>query len=35
MPDFHLSEQEINDLIDFLEFTAGVKTQGWPPKTSG
>jgi nitric oxide reductase subunit C len=35
MPDFHLNDQEVNDLIDFLEFTAGVKTQGWPPKTSG
>ena len=35
MPDFHLTDQEVNDLIDFLEFTSRVKTQGWPPKTSG
>lgn len=35
MPDFHLSDQETNDLIDFLEFTSRVKTQGWPPKASG
>ena len=35
MPDFHLTDQETNDLIDFLEFTSHVKTQGWPPKASG
>ena len=35
MPDFHLTDQETNDLIDFLEFTSRVKTQGWPPKASG
>jgi len=35
MPDFKLTDQETNDLIDFLEFTSHVKTQGWPPKASG
>ena len=33
--DFKLTDQETNDLIDFLEFTSRVKTQGWPPKASG
>ena len=35
MPNFHLNEQELNDLVDFLEWTSRIKTQGWPPKLSG
>ena len=35
MPQFHLTEQELNDLVDFLEWTSRINTQGWPPKLSG
>jgi nitric oxide reductase subunit C len=35
MPQFHLSDQDLNDLIDFLEWTSKVKTQGWPPNKAG
>jgi nitric oxide reductase subunit C len=35
MPNFHLNDRDVNDLIDFLEFTSRIKTQGWPPHTSG
>ncbi|MCP8940850.1 cytochrome c [Alsobacter sp. SYSU M60028] len=35
MPQFNLSEQEVNDLSDFLEWTSRIKTQNWPPHTSG
>jgi nitric oxide reductase subunit C len=35
MPNFNLNDQELNDLIDFLEFTSRVNTQGWPPNDAG
>lgn len=35
MPQFNLTDQELNDLIDFLEWTSRIDTQGWPPNTSG
>jgi nitric oxide reductase subunit C len=35
MPQFHLTDQELNDLADFLEWTSRINTQGWPPNTSG
>jgi nitric oxide reductase subunit C len=35
MPDFHLNDQDVNDLIDFLEFTSRINTQGWPPNNAG
>jgi nitric oxide reductase subunit C len=35
MPNFHLNDQDVNDLIDFLEFTSRVNTQGWPPNNAG
>ncbi|SNS13383.1 MULTISPECIES: cytochrome c [unclassified Azospirillum] len=35
MPQFHLSDQELNDLVDFLEWTSRIKTQGWPPNDAG
>ena len=34
-PQFHLTEQDINDLADFLEFVSRINTQGWPPNQSG
>jgi len=35
MPQFNLTEQEISDLADFLEFVSKINTQGWPPNESG
>lgn len=35
MPQFNLTEQELDDLIDFLEWTSRIDTQGWPPNTAG
>ncbi|CAN1724873.1 Nitric oxide reductase subunit C [Hyphomicrobium sp. 1Nfss2.1] len=35
MPRFHLSDEEIRDLSDFLIWTDKTNTQGWPPKDSG
>jgi len=31
MPNFHLSDQDVDDLISFLAWTSTVNTQGWPP----
>ena len=35
MPQFNLTEQELNDLADFLEWTSRIKTQNWPPNDAG
>lgn len=35
MPQFNLTEQELDDLIDFLRWTSQIDTQGWPPNTAG
>jgi nitric oxide reductase subunit C len=35
MPQFNLTEQELNDLADFLEFVSKINTQGWPPNDAG
>ncbi|PWC39754.1 cytochrome c [Azospirillum sp. TSO35-2] len=35
MPQFNLNDQDLNDLVDFLEWTSRVKTQGWPPNNAG
>ncbi|HTH17097.1 MAG TPA: c-type cytochrome, partial [Magnetospirillum sp.] len=35
MPQFHLTETEMDNLIDFLKWTSEVDTQNWPPKVSG
>jgi nitric oxide reductase subunit C len=35
MPRFHLSDEEIRGLADFLIWTDKTDTQGWPPKDSG
>ena len=32
MPNFKLSEQDLDNLIEFLRWTSAVDTQGWPPK---
>lgn len=35
MPNFGLSEQELDDLVDFLKWTSEIDTQGWPPNVAG
>ncbi len=35
MPQFHLSDEEIGNLTDFLIWTNRIKTQGWPPNDAG
>ena len=35
MPHFNLTEQQLNDLVDFLEWTSKIKTQNWPPNLAG
>lgn len=35
MPNFDLTDQELNDLIDFLEWTDGIDDQNWPPTDAG
>jgi nitric oxide reductase subunit C len=35
MPQFNLTEQEVSDLADFLEFVSRINTQGWPPNEAG
>lgn len=35
MPNFHLNDQEISDLADFLEWTSKINTQNWPPNDAG
>lgn len=32
MPNFHLSETDLDSLVDFLRYTSGINTQNWPPK---
>ena len=35
MPQFHMSDQDVDNLIDFLKWTSEIPTQNWPPKVSG
>jgi nitric oxide reductase subunit C len=35
MPQFHLSDEEIRELADFLLWTNRIRTQGWPPNDAG
>lgn len=35
MPQFNLSDRELDDLVDFLEWTSRINTQGWPPNNAG
>lgn len=35
MPQFNLTEQDVSDLADFLEFVSRINTQGWPPNIAG
>jgi nitric oxide reductase subunit C len=35
MPNFHLNEQQLGDLVEFLKWTNGVDTENWPPNIEG
>ena len=35
MPHFNLTDQELDDLVDFLRYVSTINTQNWPPKISG
>lgn len=35
MPHFNLTEQDLDNLVDFFKWTSEVNTQNWPPKVSG
>jgi len=35
MPQFNLTEQQINDLAEFLKFTAEMDVNDWPPNIEG
>ncbi len=35
MPQFHLTDQEIRELTDFLLWTGTIDTQNWPPNDAG
>jgi len=35
MPHFDLTEQQLDDLVDFLEWTSKINTQNWPPNLAG
>jgi nitric oxide reductase subunit C len=32
MPNFKLSDKELDDVIEFLRWSSAIDTQGWPPK---
>lgn len=35
MPQFHLNDQELDDLVSFLEWVSRIKTNNWPPNKAG
>ena len=35
MPKFAFTDQELDDLVSFLEWASMVNTQGWPPNEAG
>lgn len=35
MPQFNLTDTELNALVDFLEWTSRIDTQNWPPNEAG
>jgi len=35
MPQFNFSEQQLNDLTEFLRWAGEVKTENWPPNIEG
>ena len=35
MPQFHLSDQEVDDIAEFLKWTSKINTNQWPPNKEG
>jgi len=35
MPQFNLSDRELNDLVDFLRWASEIEAQDWPPNEAG
>ncbi|MGF6401097.1 nitric oxide reductase subunit C [Pseudomonas frederiksbergensis] len=35
MPQFKLSEQEVDDIAEFLKWSSNINTNGWPPNKEG
>ena len=35
MPQFNLSDEDLDAVIEFLHYTSKINTQNWPPKISG
>ena len=35
MPQFNLTETELDDLVDFLKWVSTIDTNGWPPNEAG
>ena len=35
MPQFNLTDEQLNDLAEFLEYSSGINTAGWPPNIQG
>lgn len=35
MPNFHLTEQQLDDLVAFLKYSSEIKTHNWPPNKEG
>lgn len=35
MPQFHLSDQELDDLVAFLKYTSEINSAKWPPNIEG
>ncbi len=35
MPQFNLTEQQLDDLVEFLKWSGGINTENWPPNIEG
>ena len=35
MPQFHLSDQQLDDLVEFLKWSNGINAEKWPPNIEG
>lgn len=35
MPQFNLSDQQLNDLVEFFKWVSTIDTNGWPPNDAG
>jgi len=35
MPQFNLTDEQLNDVAEFLKWTSGINTNNWPPNIQG